>query len=82
MNNIVNVNVLGKQKAFRTTQDAAKVQAVVDIVNDKIYALAKKHNAEPSEAFGMMAALEIAAELYQLRIDYQHLMSLAQENNE
>lgn len=82
MSNIVSINILGKQKTFRSNQNAEKLQAVADIVNEKINALAKKYNTEPSEAFGMMAALDIAAELYQLRLDYQRLMSLAQEKNE
>lgn len=78
MSNIVSINLLGKTRTFKTSQKSETLQAVADIVNEKIYALAKKHNAEPTEAFGMMAALDIASELYQLRLDYKRLLSLAE----
>ena len=80
MINIVNFTLLGKQHTIRTTQRAEDIQAVANLVNDKIKFLAQRQGAEPSATFAMAAALELAGELYKLRRDYNRLLTLAKKD--
>ena len=79
MENVVCFKLLGKQETLRTNISNERIQAIADIVNKKIGEIAAKRSVEPSTALGMVAALEIAADLYQLRQDYARLLSLADE---
>jgi len=79
---IVNVKILDKIRTFRTDMDEKHVQGIADIVNDKIYKIAEQRHAEPSESMALMASLDIASELYQLRKDYKRLLSLSKDNDE
>lgn len=81
-NNVVRFTLLGATHTMNTSQKPEKVQAVADIVDEKIRKIAKRKNMEPSQAFGMIAALEIAEDLYNLRKDYERLLSLADDKNE
>lgn len=81
-NNVVKFTLLGSVHSMNTTQKAENVQAIADIVDEKIRNIAKRRNMEASQAFGMVAALEIAEDLFNLRKDYERLMSLADNENE
>ncbi len=80
-NQIVSFTLLGKSHTIRTTENPETIRATAAIVDDKIRALAAKRGIEPSEDFGLLAALELAGELYKLRRDYRRLMTLAEEDN-
>ncbi len=81
-NNVVKFTLLGATHTMNTSQKPEEVQAVADIVDEKIRKIAKRKNMEPSQAFGMMAALGIAEDLYNLRKDYERLLSLADDKND
>lgn len=79
---IVSFTLLGKPHTIKTTENPETIKATAALVDEKIRLLAAKHDMEPSESLGFLAALELAGELYKLRKDYQRLMSLAEEDNE
>lgn len=79
---IVSFTLLGKQHTIKTTENPETIKATAALVDEKIRSMAEKRKVEPSEAFGLLAALELAGELYNLRKDYQRLLSLAEDDNE
>lgn len=81
-NNVVSFTLLGKTHTVTTDENPADVQAIADIVEEKIKKAAARRNMEPSEAFAMVAALDVAADLLKLRKDYQHIMSLAKDEDD
>ena len=58
------------------------VQTIANIVEEKIKQAASRRNMQPTEAFAMVAALEVAEDLLKLRKDYQRLMSLAKDEDD
>lgn len=65
-----------------TDQSPEDVQAIANIVEEKIKQAASRRNMQPTEAFAMVAALEVAEDLLKLRKDYQRLMSLAKDEDD
>lgn len=76
---IVSFTLLGQHHTIKTDESPETVKAVAAMVDEKIKVLAAKRGVDSSESLGILAALELAGELYGLRKDYQRLMTLAEE---
>lgn len=79
---VVRFTLLGKVHTVTTDQSPEDVQAIANIVEEKIKQAASRRNMQPSEAFAMVAALGVAEDLLKLRKDYQRLMSLAKDEDD
>lgn len=79
---VVKFTLLGKVHTVSTDQSPEDVQTIANIVEEKIKQAASRRNMQPTEAFAMVAALEVAEDLLKLRKDYQRLMSLAKDEDD
>ena len=82
MNRSVKVSVAGHQLAIRTNAKTAYVRELADFVTGKIEELKSAGSTATTQSLALLAALNIADELYRLRESQRQLKQQVREKSE
>lgn len=77
-----NISVKIYNETYSLTTEAAEedAKAVAELVDGKMHELAEKIGSHNTEKVAVWTALDLAAELYALRIRYEKLLKVAKED--
>lgn len=82
MNRSVKVLVAGQRLAIRTSAQPAYVEELARFVTDKVEELRASGRAMTTQSLALLAAMNIADELYQLRERQEQLKRQVREKSE
>ncbi len=75
----ISVKIYNETYLLKTEAPESDVLAVADMVNQKMHALAERKCIGTTDKLAVWTALDLAAELYKLRQDYERLLAVAKE---
>lgn len=76
----VTVDIYGESYALKGTSDAAYIQRVADMLNERMKEIAKVNPRLSSNKIAVLAALNIADDYLRLEQDYQQLLQMLNES--
>lgn len=75
----ISVKIFNETYILRTEASEEEVRAVAGLVDEKMQELAEKTGTGSTEKVAVWTALDLAAELYNLRKRYEKILQLAKE---
>ena len=79
--NVVKVNIFGTEYPIKGDSDADYIQEVANYVNNKMIEIEKSLTAKSSLKVAILAALNIADELYKERTEKNKLLTTLEEKS-
>lgn len=74
---VIKVDIFGESYSLKTDAPEEQVQEIVKMVNDKMQLLAQGKSVINAKKLAVWAALDLAAELHELRGSYDRLLAEA-----
>ena len=79
MDQKVVVEIFGEKFSLKTDQDSEYLQMLAAIVDKEMRAVSRQVNNLPPVRVGVLAALKLADEYYQLKKDFDEMAELARK---
>ena len=76
----VDVEVFGEKFSLKTDQDPEYLQKLAALVDKEMRAVSRQVNNLPPVRVGVLAALKIADEYFQIRKDFEKMADLLRKN--
>ena len=77
----ITLRIFNDEYQIKTEMPAEEVQALAEIVNNKMFKIAQNQSALTPSKVAVLTSLELASELMDLRSDYQDILKIVAGEN-